>query len=246
MRRRFLNAVGRRNAHDLRNAAGSAEFTWSDIDWDAAFLGDDLTLSGSTITGWDDSTGNGIDMETINGSPQMLVDSTLNNLQVATFDGTDDWMTRTTSGVTTGGSQPFDIVFVARFDAALRQMVSCFNGAGQTYLRVDATGRYSMVSALPTTEFNAGVVRTSVWRYGMARYNGASSAYYLGDLTTPAATGTMLTINTLNDNLNIGANSGGAGLHIGRIYGLWFKAGTQLTAGELSNMDTWITDTTGL
>jgi len=219
------------------------EFTWNETVWNPSMLSTALWLdaadastiteSGGAVSQWDDKSGNGRNaVQASSGSRPAYTANALNNKNVLTLDGTDDFMTVAHAASLNAQISPSTVAIVYKKSAGFRllQKKDGFGGAETDSWFFDDSAILSVGGAYTTLyssnqdtwQIDVGVWNGSTikhWRNGSKLeatdvFNGTLVNGEVDPTTTPASN---------SDDLYIGKRlnpSGTSGIMLGQIAGI--------------------------
>ena len=218
------------------------EFTWNETVWNPSMLSTALWLdaadastiteSGGAVSQWDDKSGNGRNaVQASSGSRPEYTANALNNKNVLTLDGTDDFMTVAHAASLNAQISPSTVAIVYKKSAGFR-LLQKKDGAGteadswffndSAILSVGGAFTTSYSSNQDTWQIDVGVWNGSTikhWRNGSKLeapdvFNGTLVNGEVDPTATPASN---------SDDLYIGKRlnpSGTSGIMVGQIAGI--------------------------
>jgi len=201
--------------------------TWNETVWNPSMITTALWLdandsgtvarTGSTVTTWNDKSGNGNNF-TIAGNPQYETTGLSTSKPAVAFDGTGDYMTRTLSGLTAFNSFDFYCVFQSTLAAAPNTASASLYTAGDL-ATASAMSLFSSTGAL-TDEYITFALGSGA-RLGVgSSYSRSSNAAQILNSRQSAsgyallADGNQLTLN-LSTGMTAGTNTSPAALSLG-------------------------------
>lgn len=161
-----------------------------------------VSLSGSDVTAWADIV-SGISL-TASGNPQ--VTAAIDGQATIAFDGTGDWLRNASIASL---AQRYIVYLVGQITGAAATQILCDDGGGNS----DAPAIFFASSLWQANSGGSSLTSGSPSKTAAHAHcldaNGASSAYYVDDLTSAIASGNAGA--TASNSLTIGANQSGAG-----------------------------------
>lgn len=232
-------------SHLASLGCGGAGFTPASIANLAAwYRADALALANNAaVSSWPDGSGTANTLSQATGGNQPLFKTNIvNGKPVVRFDGIDDWLEY--SGAPGGfGAQTGQTIFlVAQYAVDTANLTAVTTNPGLNALHVFNGGgnpRFEGIMGAAVATVTGAIKVTSTWHYTVLRFDDTSNAiecYTNGVFQTNNNEAGAFATNTIT----VGRRSGGAGLYFnGDIaeVGIYSR---QITAGELTNLNSYL------